>query len=319
MEKYGMGYDTLAQQNPGLIYCSISGFGSTGPLKDRPGYDVIVSGMYGLMAITGYESQAPAKVGVALTDVLTGSLAQGGILAALHERHSTGCGKKVETSLMETQLAALVNIASSTLNTPSDVPNKRWGTSHPSIVPYQAFQCHCGGHIVVGANNNAQFQDFCKALDQPELARDPRFVTNAKRVEARDVLIPILENAFLQKTRADWESLLDNRGFAVGPVRTVQESFDCEQAKARDMVMTVDHPVAGRVRLPNHPVKYTPSPLLQVDLPLLDSFGDGRNNNLPPPLLGQHTAETLMQVLGLSQEEVARLESSGAISCLREK
>jgi crotonobetainyl-CoA:carnitine CoA-transferase CaiB-like acyl-CoA transferase len=319
MEKYGMGYDTLARQNPGLIYCSISGFGSTGPLKDRPGYDVIVSGMYGLMGITGYQSQAPAKVGVALTDVLTGSLAQGGILTALYERHSTGYGKKVETSLMETQLAALVNIASSTLNSPSDVPPQRWGTSHPSIVPYQAFQCQCGGHIVIGANNNTQFQDFCKALDQPDLAKDARFETNAKRVEAREILIPILENIFLQKTRANWESMLDNKGFAVGPVRTVQESFDCEQAKARNMVITLDHPVAGQVLLPNHSVKYSQSPLLQAGSSSLDSFGDGMSNSLPPPLLGQHTAETLMEVLGLTQEEVTRLEFSGAISCLHKK
>lgn len=321
MEKYGMGYETWAQQNPGLIYCSITGFGSTGPLKDRPGYDVIVSGMYGLMGITGYEGQPPPKVGVAMTDVLTGSLAHGAILAALHQRNMTGYGSKVETSLMETQLAALVNIASSTLNTPStdNFSPKKWGTSHPSIVPYQAFQCKCGGYIVIGANNNKQFQEFCKVLDQPELASDARFETNAKRVESRNVLVPILEKIFLTKTRAMWESLLDNKGFSVGPVRTVQESFDCEQAKSRDMVMTLEHPVAGQIRLPSHPVKYTQSPLLQGSSLSGGSSGGGGNNCLPPPLLGQHTAETLTQVLGLTQDEVARLESIGAISCWHEK
>jgi len=319
MDGLGLGYDELRRSNPGLIYCSITGFGTTGPFKDRPGYDVVASGMYGLMSITG--DRRPSKVGVAITDVLTGSLANNGILAALHERERTGKGQRIDTSLMETQLASLVNIASSSLNAlPGTPPPKRWGTAHESIVPYQTFPCkHVDGKeeqfIVVGAGNDAQFQLFCKVLDMNELARDERFATNAGRVAHRDVLIPILESKFMERTRDEWVQLLEGKGFSLGPVRTVPEAFACEQAANRDMLMELDHPVAGNVILPGHPIKYSAGPQGEeghaVTAP---STGD---DILHPPMLGEHTEEILRDVLGVEEDELQRLVEEKTVECWR--
>ena len=312
MDRLGLDYATLSNDNPGLIYCSISGFGATGPLSSRPGYDVIVSGMYGLMSITGDEHGDPAKVGVAITDVLTGTLAHAGILAALNERNRTGIGQRVDVSLMETQLAGLLNIASSSLNAKSDAPPpKRWGTAHASIVPYQTFRCKPQENgepqfVVVGAGNDVQFQSFCSVLGLPELATDERFLTNADRVSNRTELISILEQTFLEKSRDDWVALLDGKGFPLGPVRTVPEAFECEQAVHRGMVEELDHPVAGKIRLPRTPISYTPKD--KASSHTAPKHGS-------PPMLGEHTEEVLMDILNIEMVDVRRLESEGVVEC----
>jgi crotonobetainyl-CoA:carnitine CoA-transferase CaiB-like acyl-CoA transferase len=263
MDRFGLDFDSLRKQSPGLIYCSITGFGPSGPLCEKPGYDAIVSGMYGLMSITGPEHGDPVKVGVAITDVLTGTLAQAGILAALHERNKTGIGQKIDTSLMETQLVSLVNIASSSLNAPpGSPPPKRWGTAHESVVPYQAFRCkqvqdRPTEYIVAGAGNNEQFQQFCIALELPELAADTRFSTNSDRVANRQHLIPFLKAKFLEKPRDEWMLLLSGKSFPFGPIRTIPESFQCEQAQHRQMVMEMNHPVVGPVKFPGFPLKFS--------------------------------------------------------------
>eukprot|EP00934_Nitzschia_sp_Nitz4_P007716 Nitzschia sp. Nitz4//scaffold131_size63436//38917//40200//NITZ4_006278-RA/size63436-processed-gene-0.119-mRNA-1//-1//CDS//3329535277//7706//frame0 len=312
-ERMGLDYETLASDNPGLVYCSISGFGSTGPFAERPGYDVVISGMYGLMSITGDEGGPPSKVGVASTDVLTGTLAHSGILSALYERSQTGLGKKVEVSLMETQLAGLVNIASNVLNAPEGTPPpKRWGTAHESIVPYQAFRCMPSPslpaeeqYVMVGAGNDGQFVKLCEVLGNPQLAKDPRFLTNADRVAHRKILLPLLEERFATQTRDEWVSRLEGKGFPLGPLRSVKESFECEQAIAREVVEEMDHSVAGKIRLPRSPISFSS----------VHSEAETRDHieNLPPPMLGQHTEEVLTEILKVDCEIVDDLERVGAI------
>lgn len=360
MEQFGLGYDELAKANPRLVYCSISGFGATGPYSSMPGYDVVISGMYGLMSITGEENGRPAKVGVASTDVLTGTLAQSGILSALYARDRTGVGQKVDVSLMESQLAGLVNIASSSLNAAATVatsdgdndvstsvlpppppPPKRWGTAHESIVPYQAFRCKgnsgesIGGfhdqqddqYIVIGAGNDRQFAKLVEVLEVPELARDPRFVTNAARVAHRQILIPLLEERFSHKTREEWTELLGGRGFPFGPLRNVQEAFDCKQARHVGMVQEMSHPVVGTIRLPKTPITFSSSAAAQHG-PTMESYNNGddgtsvagdESNCLPPPMLGQHTAEVLRDVLHMDSRTIQVLEADRVIACWRDQ
>lgn len=312
MDRFGLGYESLKKQSPGLIYCSITGFGPSGPLCEKPGYDAIISGMYGLMSITGPEHGDPVRVGVAITDILTGSLAQAGILAALHERNKSGLGQKIDSSLMETQLASLVNIASSSLNAPPGrPPPKRWGTAHESVVPYQAFRCkntqdQPTEYIVAGAGNNKQFQQLCKALEVPELAADIRFSTNSDRVANRQHLIPILETIFLEKSRDEWMLLLDGKNFPFGPIRTIPESFQCEQAQHRQMVMEMNHPVVGPVKFPGLPLKFLGT--------LLDQQNDC-TKVVSAPMLGEHTKEILTQLLEMANYEVESLERDSIVEC----
>lgn len=319
MEKFGLGYEELSKKNPRLVYCSISGFGATGPYSSRPGYDVVVSGMYGLMSITGDENGKPAKVGVASSDVLTGTLAQSGILTALYARDRTGVGQKVDVSLMESQLAGLVNIASSALNAAPIVtgdgsspsmpppPPKRWGTAHESIVPYQAFQCKHNDldaqYIIVGAGNDEQFTKLVAVLQRPELAQDPRFESNAVRVANRKILIPLLEGIFSTRTREEWMELLSGRGFPLGPLRDVQESFQCEQAKHMGMVEEIVHPVVGGIKLPRTPITFS------------SSIRNESKNDLPPPMLGEHTAQILLDILQMDPQSVQEMENDRIIEC----
>jgi crotonobetainyl-CoA:carnitine CoA-transferase CaiB-like acyl-CoA transferase len=309
MARLGLDYDSISPANPGLIYCSVTGFGPSGPLSGQPGYDIVASGMYGLMSITGDERGSPVKVGVALTDILSGTLAHGGILAALHERNRTGHGQKVDVSLMETQLASLVNIASSSLNSqPNTPPPKRWGTAHESIVPYQTFRCKSPAgnkdqYIVVGAGNDEQFQKFCIVLGLAELAADTRFQTNAGRVSHRDELISKLEEKFMERSRDEWVASLEGKGFPLGPVRSVPEAFECEQAVYRGMVQELDHPVVGKVRLPRSPVSFS-------------SVGRGEVTH-HPPMLGEHTEEVLADILKVNASDIGRLERVGVVECWR--
>ena len=318
MEKLGLDFKSLSAQNRGLVYCSVTGFGPSGPFSQKPGYDVIVSGSYGLMSVTGSDDE-PAKTGVALTDVLTGTHAFGGIMTSLYQREQTGEGQRVDVSLMESCLSSLVNIASSTLNSPDDwPPPKRWGTAHESIVPYQAFECKTiinkdgkdeRQHILVGAGNDRQFQKLCCVLGRSDLANDTRFETNADRVNNRDELLQNLKDIFFSKTRDEWIKILNNNGFPVGPLRTVHEAFDCEQAKHRGMVETMDHPVIGQIRLPRTPISFSSTAATS------SSSIPPSLSMLPPPMLGEHTAEVLTDILGFDHDDVHRLEKDNTIEC----
>lgn len=309
MKRMGLDYEDLKTDNPGLVYCSISGYGPDGPWSKLPGYDVVIAGTHGLMSITGSPGE-PAKVGVAMTDIVTGTMANGAILASLYERsvHPEGAGQRVDLSLMESQLACLSTAASGALNAlPGTPPPGRRGTAHENIAPYQAFKCKDNEYFVIGTGNDPQFRALCEMLKKPELINDERFLTNADRVSARDELIPLLNEAFSAKNRDEWWEELGGHGFPCGPVRNVKESFECEQAVHRGMALDFEHSVAGHVTVPAHPAKYSRSPIADgIGAPIL-----------PPPMLGEHTLDSLTNLLGMAPSEVENLEGEGIVSCWR--
>lgn len=293
MEDLGLGWDVLSKLNPKLVYCSITGFGPTGPFKDKLGYDMVISAIGGLMSITGEEDGNPVKVGVAITDVLTGLFACCAIVSALFSRNKTGEGQRIDLSLLETQVAALINIASSYLIS-GKIP-KKWGTAHESIVPYQAFKAK-DKHFAICVGNENMWARFCKVLQIPELTTDPRFKTNPKRVENRKELIKILSELFEKKEASHWISLLDSVSIPAGPINNIEEVFKHPQVLHRNMLVEVPHPKAGNIKMVGIPVKFqkTKSEI-----------------RFPPPLLGEHTFEILSSLLGYSQDIIEDLKKNG--------
>ncbi|MBM3789701.1 MAG: CoA transferase [Acidobacteria bacterium] len=288
-EKLGMGWDELRRINTRLIYCSITGYGPDGPYRDRTGYDMVVSAVGGLMGITGEEDGGPVKVGVAITDVTTGIMAQGAILAALYQRDKTGRGQKIDLSLLETQVASLANIASNYLVAGREA--RRWGTAHESIVPYQAFKTK-DDYITVAAANDRFWLRLCKVLKRPDLAETPQYATNAMRVENRKELVPILAGEFIGRTRDQWMEDLVAEGIPCGPINSMGSLFQDPQVLHRRMLEEVDHPTIGKLRLTGMPVKYSEAkPSIRR----------------PPPLLGEHTDEILHEFLGFSAGQVSTL------------
>jgi crotonobetainyl-CoA:carnitine CoA-transferase CaiB-like acyl-CoA transferase len=295
MDDLGLGYEALRAVNRRLVYCSISGFGQTGPYRERAGYDAIMQGFTGLMAITGEPDGAPVKVGVALVDVITALYAHGAILAALHHRERTGEGQYLELSLMECGIAALINAATAYL-VGGEVQG-RWGSAHPSLVPYQAFRVR-DGYLMVGAGNERLWRTFYDVLGDGEMARDARFDSNAKRVAARGELVQRIEARLAARSRDEWVEAFSAAGLPAGPINDIAQVFADPQVRHRAMVVEVDHPTAGRVRLPGMPVKFATTP----------TRGQG-----PPPLLGEHTDQVLRCVLGLTAAAIAELRASGAV------
>jgi formyl-CoA transferase len=295
MERLGLGPVTLRAANSRLIYCSISGFGATGPYRERAGYDAIMQGFTGLMSITGEPDGAPVKVGVALIDVITALYAHGAILAALHDRERTGEGQLLELSLADCGIAALMNAATAYL-VAGEVQG-RWGSAHPSLVPYQAFRAR-DGYLMVGAGNERLWKAFCQVLGVPEWADDPRYDANAKRVERRAELVGLIEARLAARDRDAWVAEFAAAGLPAGPINDIGQVFADPQVRHREMAVEVEHPTAGRVRLPGVPVKFARTP-------------GGIQG--PPPRLGEHTGEVLRRVLGLSDAEIAELRAAGAI------
>lgn len=295
MDDLGLGPATLLGANPRLVYCSISGFGGTGPYRERAGYDAIMQGFTGLMSITGEADGPPVKVGVALIDVITALYAHGAILAALRHRDRTGQGQHLDLSLMECGIAALINAATAYL-VAGEVQG-RWGSAHPSLVPYQAFRAR-DGYLMVGAGNERLWKAFCEVLGAPEWADDPRYDANAKRVAHRAELVRAIEARLVERTRDEWVTAFADAGLPAGPINDIGEVFRDPQVVHRAMAEEVVHPTAGRVRLPGIPVKFAATP--------------GRVQG-PPPLLGEHTDAVLRDVLGLSPVDVAELRRVGAI------
>ncbi|HWP47740.1 MAG TPA: CaiB/BaiF CoA-transferase family protein [Candidatus Limnocylindrales bacterium] len=295
MERMGLDYETLRRSNPGLIYCALSGYGSSGPYRDWGSYDVIISAVGGLMSITGEEGGKPVKVGVAVGDIITALYAYGAIVSALYARQSSQKGQKVEVSLLESQIASLINIASDYLN--SGIIPQKWGTAHATIVPYQAFPVK-DGYIVIGAGSDVLWKKLCKVLDLEELAEDPRFRTNPQRVKHRDLLVKILEEKLQTSTRAEWLEKLNKEGIPAGPINNLDEVFRDPQVNHLKMVQEVMHPRMGKVKLIRNPVTFSETPA-SIDL--------------PPPLLGEHTEEILEQLLGYHPEQIQELKRKGVI------
>jgi crotonobetainyl-CoA:carnitine CoA-transferase CaiB-like acyl-CoA transferase len=272
LKRYGLDYETLSALNPRLIYCSISGFGQSGPYAALPGYDFIVQAMGGMMSITGEPDGAPMKAGAALTDVMTGLYACNGVLAALYQRERTGRGQVVETSLFDVQLAALINQAAGYLATGRNPV--RQGNAHPSIVPYQSFET-ADGIIVVAVGNDEQFARLCALLARPDLSADPRFAQNSGRVAERHVLIPELQQAFRQQPSAHWLETLKAIGVPVGPVNSLTEVFADPHVLQRGVKVTTPHSSLGSVSGIACPVRLSDSPpRLDRGPPLLDEHGE---------------------------------------------
>lgn len=295
MERLGLGDQELRAVNSQLIYASLSGFGADGPMKDWPGYDLIIQAWGGLMSITGMPDSGPTKVGVAIIDIVAGLMLGKAIVAALFARERTGIGQKIETSLLEAEVACLINTGSNYLIGGS-VPG-RWGNAHPNIVPYQSFETK-DGYLVVGVASEAIWRRLCGAIGRPELTDDPRFAKNPKRVENREELIRILASAFRDRDTAIWMDLLGQASVPCAPVQTIDQVFNAPQVKHREMVTEVEHPTAGRIRMAGLPVKLSATPAAI---------------RLPPPLLGQHTAEVLETWLGLDTNAIDQLKKDGVV------
>jgi formyl-CoA transferase len=295
LDRLGLGYEVLEALNPGLVFCSISAFGSSGPDRDRAGLDVIVAAAGGLMSITGEEQRPPVKPGVALVDVATALYAFGAIVAGLYARRATGKGQKIELSLLGVEISALINIASSYL-VAGEVP-RRWGSAHPAIVPYQAFEA-ADGYVVIGATNDTLWQRFCRGVGLDHLAEDPRFATNEQRVHHREEVVSTIASVLKKAPRSEWLSRLRQAGVPCGPVNTVDEVFRDPQVQHVGMVEEVRHPTLGSVRLTGIPASFSGTPAAI---------------RRHPPLLGEHTEEVLLEVLGYAPREIHRLVESGCV------
>lgn len=275
MDRVGLGYKALRAERPDIIYCSISGYGQTGPYRERAGYDVPIQAMGGLMSITGEPDGPPLKTGVALVDVIAAQYAFSGILAALYHRERTGEGQRIDVSLLAAELASLINIASAYL-VAGEIPVRR-GNAHPSIVPYQVFATG-GGYLMLGAANDKLFAAFCEEAGRPEWVNDPRFKTNVDRVHNRGELVLLIEEVMRTDTAANWVERLQRVGVAVAPVNDLAQAFADPQVAYSGQVVTIQHPIAGDLRLVGPAAIFSGTPA---------------EVRLPPPLLGQHTAEVL--------------------------
>ena len=299
LAKYGLDYLSLCAIKPNLIYCSITGFGQTGPYQHRPGYDFILQGMGGFMSITGEADHLPGggpqKAGVAIVDLFTGMYASSAILAAVIHRDRSGEGQYIDMALLDTQVAMLANISSNYLC--SGVSPHRWGNAHPNVVPYQTFQTS-DSWIIVAVGNDSQFRNFVKAGNREALADDPRFATNPARIEHRAALIPLLVEMVKEKTKAQWITLLEAAGVPCGPINNLQEVFENEQVIARGIEMHVPHPTAGTMKLVASPMRLSKTPV---------------EVRMPPPLLGQHTDEVLRDELGMSTSQINELHQRGIV------
>jgi crotonobetainyl-CoA:carnitine CoA-transferase CaiB-like acyl-CoA transferase len=296
---YGLDYASLKAINPRLIYCSITGFGQDGPYAKRAGYDFMIQGLGGLMSLTGKpdgeDGAGPMKVGVALTDILTGLYATVGVLAALNQREQSGLGQHIDVALLDVQVACLANQAMNYLNT--GVSPKRLGNAHPNIVPYQDFPS-ADGNFIIAVGNDGQFRKLCEVAGLSALADDPRFASNKARVAHRSELIPLLRQATVFKTTAEWVTLLETAGVPCGPINDLAQVFADPHVQARGL----------RLDLPNSLGSTTP----QVASPLRLSETPVTYRNAPP-LLGEHTEQVLSRYLNLSAEQIAALREAGVL------
>ena len=299
LASYGLDYASLTALNPRLIYCSITGFGQTGPYAKRAGYDFMIQGLGGLMSLTGRpEGEAgagPVKVGVALTDILTGLYSTVAILAALAHRDQAGVGQHIDMALLDVQVACLANQAMNYLAT--GTPPRRLGNAHPNIVPYQDFPT-ADGDFILTVGNDGQFRKFAEVAGQPQWADDPRFATNKQRVANRAELIPLIRQATVFKTTAEWVAALELAGVPCGPINDLAQMFQDPQVLARGLAVNLPHPLAGSVPQVASPIRLSETPV---------------EYRHAPPLLGEHTEAVLGDLLGLGAGDVRRLRDAGVV------
>jgi crotonobetainyl-CoA:carnitine CoA-transferase CaiB-like acyl-CoA transferase len=299
LARYGLGYDDLKKLNPRLVYASVTGFGQTGPYRERPGYDFMIQGMGGVMSITGERDDLPGggpqRVGIPIADIMTGMYATVAICAALAHRERSGAGQHLDLALLDTQVGILANQGMNYLATGA-APG-RIGNAHPNIVPYQPFRTK-DGDVILACGNDNLFGRFCEVAGCQQLAKDPRFSTNAKRVENREEITRLLADIFARRTTRDWCDALERAGVPNGPINDLKQVFDEPQVAARGMKIELEHAVAGKVPLIASPMKFS------------DTALEFRN---PPPVLGQHTDEVLRGALRMDDGAIAKLRADGVI------
>jgi crotonobetainyl-CoA:carnitine CoA-transferase CaiB-like acyl-CoA transferase len=299
LTRYGLGYDDLRELNSGLIYCSVTGFGQTGPYRQRPGYDFMIQGMGGMMSVTGEPDATPGggpqRAGVPIADIITGMYASIAICAALAHRAHSGSGQHLDLALLDSQIALLAYQNTNYFAT--GVPPERIGNLHPNIVPYQPFRA-ADGELILACGNDNLYTKFCEAAGCPELARDPRFATNGKRVENRAELTRLLAEVFKKRSKNEWLELLEAAGVPNGPINDIAQVFQEPQVKARGVRIELDHAAAGKLPMVASPMRFSGTPI---------EYHRG------PPLLGEHTAEVLRGLLGKSEAEIERLRAAKVI------
>jgi crotonobetainyl-CoA:carnitine CoA-transferase CaiB-like acyl-CoA transferase len=294
LDRLGLGYEAIKKTNPGVVYCSISGYGRTGPMADMPGYDLLIQAYSGLMSLTGDPEGSPLRIGFSLVDLFTGMMAYGTILTALRQRDQTGKGQWVESALLDGQVAALSYHATGFMGT--GVEPKRMGSGHPSLVPYQSFSAS-DGQFIIGCANQGLWERMCRAIGQDAMLDDPRYTTNTDRVEHRAECVGELSALFAQKTTAHWVDLIVEAGVPCGPINTVADVVSNPQVLARNMIAEVDHPNIPNLKFPGSPLKLTDSPATIRRV---------------PPMLGQHNEEILEEA-GYSREKIADLKERGVL------
>ncbi len=299
LERYGLGYEALRTDNPGLVYCSVTGFGQTGPYRDRAGYDFVVQGLGGLMSVTGeppgLPGGGPQKVGVPIADLMTGMYAAVAILAALNYRQRSGVGQRIDLALLDTQVAAMTTAHLNYLVSGEVLGS--YGNASASIVPYQVF-ASADRPLILAIGNDSQFVAFCDLAGRPELAADPRFASNAGRVRHRALLVPLVGEILRARTCHEWLAVLEAAGVPAGPINDLAEVFADPQVRERQMHLDLPHPVAGSVPSVASPLRLSETPVAY---------------DRAPPTLGQHTAEVLRERLGVSDGELAALAARGVI------
>jgi formyl-CoA transferase len=299
LKKYGLGYEELKQANPSLIYCSVTGFGQDGPYAPRPGYDFIFQGMGGLMSITGERDgqpgAGPQKVGIAITDVLTGMYASVAIVAAITHRERTGQGQYIDSALLDTMVAFNANQIVSYFCS-GKIP-VRWGNAHPQVVPYEVFPT-ADGHIILAIGNDSQFASFCQVAGCPELAQEPRFRTMSQRIVHRGELIPLIADVMRTRAKHEWIETLEAANVPCGPINNMKEVFDDPQVRHRGLRVDMPHPLGGTAPVVASPLRLSDTPV---------------EYRIAPPMLGQHNDEVLKGLLGRSDAELARLRGAGII------
>jgi formyl-CoA transferase len=299
LARYGLAYGDVAKINPRIIYCSVTGFGQTGPYRERPGYDFMIQGMGGVMSITGERDDLPGggpqRVGIPIADIMTGMYATVAICAALAHREKIGTGQHLDLALLDTQVGVLANQGMNYLATGE--PPGRIGNAHPNIVPYQPFRTK-DGDVILACGNDNLFTKFCEVAGCQHLARDPRFSTNSKRVENRGAITALLAEIFAKRTTQEWCDSLEAAGVPNGPINNLKQVFEEPQVAARGMRIELEHALAGRIPLIASPMKFSGTPL---------------EHKAPPPVLGQHTEEVLRGLLRMDDAAIARLRSEGVI------